>query len=166
LATVKAYLDNNVVSALVKNDQPTESEALDRLLAVFDAGNVELVTSDITLGEIKKYAGPGRPPAERTYRLLKKVPVVPWDRLVGINSYGDGYTWINTPMIQTETLYASLRALGIKEVDAQHVFVAANQHCDVFLTCDGGVLARAAGIQQLCGLFVQKPSDLVTAEGW
>ena len=42
---MKAYLDNNVVSAIAKDDTPTESEALDRLLAARDAGKVELVTS-------------------------------------------------------------------------------------------------------------------------
>ena len=78
---MKLYLDNNVVSAIAKDDTPEESDALDRLLAAHDAGEVELVTSEVTLEEIKRYLGPARKQVERTFRLLVKVPVVRWDEL-------------------------------------------------------------------------------------
>ena len=149
---MKAYLDNNVLSAIAKDDTPAESDALDRLLAAFNEGKVVLVTSEVSLREIKQYAGRGRILAERTFRLLEKVPVVAWDKLYGIQSYGDAYTWINSPLIQNDALYAPLLALGLEAVDAQHIFVAAKQNCFVFLTCDRRVLARGAKIRALCGL--------------
>ncbi len=163
---MKAYLDNNVVSAIAKDDTPTESDALDRLLAARDAGRVELVTSELTLDEIKRYSGLARKQVERTFRLLEKVSIVRWDELMGMHSYGDSRTWISSPLIQNNPLYESLLRIGVKVIDAQHVFVSAKQACAAFLTCDGGVLARAEGNQGLCGVVVQRPSVLVDNEGW
>jgi predicted nucleic acid-binding protein len=163
---MKAYLDNNVVSAIAKDDTPEESDALDRLLVAMGEGKVDLVTSDVTLTEIKKLEGPWRKLTERTFRLSAKVPVVSWDTLLGIHSYGDAYTWINSPMIARDDLYTSLLSLGLDTVDAQHVFVAVRTGCDRFLTCDGKVLRRGERIRTFAPLIVQKPSALVTSEGW
>jgi hypothetical protein len=163
---VKAYLDNNIVSAIAKDDTATESDALDRLLVARDAGKVDLVTSELTLDEIKRYFGAARKQVERVFRLLEKVPVVRWDELVGMHSYGDSRTWITSPLIQNDPLYDSLLRLGVKVIDAQHVFVSAKQACAAFLTCDGGVIARATDIAKLCGVAVQRPSVLVNNEGW
>jgi len=163
---MKVYLDNNVVSAIAKDDTAAESDAIDRLLAAQDAGKVDLVTSELTLDEIKRYSGPARKQVERTFRLLEKVPTVRWDELLGIHSYGDSWTWINSPLIQNDPLYDSLLRIGVKMIDAQHVFVSAKQACAAFLTCDGGVLARADGVRALCGVAVQRPSMLVDNERW
>jgi predicted nucleic acid-binding protein len=163
---VKAYLDSNVVVSIVKDDAPDQSEALDRLLAAYEEGNVDLVTSELTHKEIKAYQGPMRPPFERTFRLLNKVPTVQWDKLLGVNSQVDKYTMINTPMIQNDPIYAKLLALGVKTADAQHVFVAAKNACAAFLTCDGGILRRGPDIGTLYRVTVQKPSDFVAAQGW
>jgi predicted nucleic acid-binding protein len=164
--TMRAYLDNNVVSSIARDDTETESAAIDRLLAAKSDGKVDLVTSELTLREIERYRGAGRTSCERIFNLLEKVPVAAWDTLVGMHSYGDARTWMTSPLIQTDALYTGLIALGLDVVDAQHVFVASKHPCHVFLTCDRGVLARAAGIRQLCELSVQKPSDFVTGEGW
>jgi hypothetical protein len=69
-------------------------------------------------------------------------------------------------MIQNDSLYDELLKTGLDTTDARHVFVAAKQACTVFLTCDGGVLARCGDISTLCGLIVQKPSALVVSQGW
>jgi hypothetical protein len=161
---LKAYLDNDIVSAIAKRDHDGEISALDRLLKAMDQGRVELVTSELTLQEIKHYQGPKRPPVEEVYQRLAGVPVVRWDELVGISSHGDALTWINSPVILTATDYGALLALGVKTVDARHIFVAAKNACDVFLTCDGGVLHRAAGIAKLFRLVVQKPSAFVASQ--
>jgi hypothetical protein len=46
------------------------------------------------------------------------------------------------------------------------VFVAAKNGCHVFLTCDRLIHHYAAAIRQICGLIVQKPSDLIASQGW
>ena len=93
-----------------------------------------------------------------------------WDELLGMHIYIDRYTCINSPLIQNDPLYESLLKLRLdkpsKVTDAQHVFVATKQKCDVFLTCDRRVLRCAKDVQQLCGLVVRKPSELVASEGW
>ena len=104
-------------------------------------GKVDLVTSELTLQEIRRYQGATRAPVERTFRLLPKVKVVRWDELVGIHSYGDARTWINTPLIENRPEYGALLKLELKDTDAQHVYVAGKQACDTFLTCDKGILA-------------------------
>jgi predicted nucleic acid-binding protein len=162
---MKAYLDNNVISAIAKNDTPTESDALKRLLKAYEEGKVDLVTSEVTLQEINKYHGSAS--VQETFQRVKKVPIVRWDQLIGTKSYGDERTWINAPVIHNDPVYGSLLNLGVKVVDAQHVFVATKNACDPFLTCDGGILHRAPAIKDVCGgLVVQKPSRFVAVEGW
>jgi len=163
---MKAYLDNNVVCAIAKDDTPVESAALDRLLVASDEGKVDLVTSELTLKEIQAYRGKSRSVSERTFRLLEKVPIVRWDQLMGINIQGDKNTWINAPMIQNDPLYGKLLALGLETVDAQHAYVAAKNASDAFLTCDKGILLHGAAIGKLCSLVVQTPSGYVTSQGW
>ena len=92
--------------------------------------------------------------------------MVRWDELLGINSYGDRYTWINAPMIQNDPLYDDFLKLGLEPTDAQHLFVATKQGCAVFLTCDGGILGQAKKVMRLTSLTVQRPSDLVGSQGW
>jgi predicted nucleic acid-binding protein len=163
---VKAYLDNNIVCAIAKDDYPAESDALDRLLKAKDEGKVAVVTSEVTFQEIKRYGGPYRPPVERIFRLLEKIPITRWDELVGMHSYGDERTWITTPLIENNPDYSALLALGLETVDAQHIFVAAKRTCDAFLTCDKGILQRAPDVQKRFGLIVQRPSAYVASQGW
>ena len=163
----RAYLDNNVVSAIAKDDDPTESDALDQLLTAWRKGKVDLVTSELTLAEIKRYQDRRmRAAIERIFRFLEKVEIVRWDKLVGMHSYGDQRTWISVPLIANDADYSALLALGLKTVDAQHVFVAAKQACDAFLTCDGAILHNAREIEKRFALVVQKPSVFVASQRW
>lgn len=159
------YLDNNIVSAIAKDDTPTESDALRRLLVAREEGRLEFVTSEITLEEIKRYAGEAeaKPLVEQVYEQIRKIPVVRWDELVGIQSYGDARTWINAPIIENDPLYDVLLKAGLKTIDARHVFVAAKHGCNVFLSCDRGILARARVILDACGLIVQRPSGFLAS---
>jgi predicted nucleic acid-binding protein len=163
---LKAYLDNNVVSAIVKDDTPSESDALDALLVAFESGKIQLVTSELTLQEIKKYEGSHRKGVERVFRLLAKVEIVRWDTLLGMHTYGDARSWISAPLIANDSLYDGLLKLGLDPVDAQHLYVAAKQRCAVFVTCDGGILGRSNEIKTLCGLVVERPSALTAAQAW
>jgi predicted nucleic acid-binding protein len=166
---LRAYLDNNIVGAIAKDDHPAESEALDRLLKAKDEGKVDLVTSEVTRREIEAYQDKSkRRLVERVFRLLEKIPIVRWDELAGMHSYGDARSWISVPMIQNDPDYGGLLALGLETVDAQHIFVAFKHACDAFLTCDGGILHRdrARAIKERFGLIVQKPSVFVASQGW
>jgi predicted nucleic acid-binding protein len=165
---MKVYLDNNIVSAIAKDDEPAESDPIDRLLTAWRKGKVDLVTSELTLAEIKRYQDTRmRAAIERIFRLLEKVEIVRWDELVGMHSYGDARTWLAIPLINNYPEYGALLKLGLEVIDAQHVYVSGKQACDAFLTFDKGVLRRAAGIKNIFpSLTVQKPSQLVASQGW
>jgi hypothetical protein len=99
--TPKVYLASNIVSAIAKDDTPTESEALNRLLQAWDDKKVDLVTSEVTLWEINAYQDElKRRLVERTYRLLARAQIIRWYELAGMHSYGDRHGWISTPIIQ------------------------------------------------------------------
>ena len=171
LATrVKAYLDNNVVSSIVKDDIESQSVAISRLLEAREDGKVQLVTSELTLEEIKKVPTQYRPPLERTFRLLEKVPIVRWEEFLFLRPISSVKPSIIGPVSRNELLYDEILKLGIEVIDARHLFVAAKQGCDAFLTCDNsprtGILRRASEIHRLTGTVVQRPSDFLAAQGW
>jgi len=131
-----------VVSAIARNVDASESDALDGLLAAQDEGKVEIVTSKITHEEMQQYPGESRPQVERIFRLLSKVPIVQFEELLGINVCRDQYGGcIDSPIIKNDPMYDDLQRQGLRYVDARHVFVAAKQGCDAFLTCDKASLA-------------------------
>ena len=163
---MKVYLDNDVVSAIARDDHQSESSAITSILTAYDEGNLDVVTSEITLREIQQLQGPARPRVERVFRLIEKIPIVRLDELVGMNVQIDRYTCINSPIIDNDPMYDALRAAGVKDVDAQHIFVATKQQCGHFLTCDKGILYRAQMIKTCCGIDVQKPSAFVAAQEW
>jgi hypothetical protein len=145
------------------------ADALRRLLRAKDEGKVRLVTSELTHTEIKAYyQGSKREGLAETFQRFEKVEVVPSDQLIGMQSYGDSRTWISMPIIEKHPDYKMLRELGVKPVDAEHVFVASRHDCDAFLTCDGGILHydRAAAIEKRFAMFVQRPSVFVASQGW
>ena len=126
---MKVYLDNGIVSAIVMDDNATESAALYRLLAAYGDGEVDLVTSTVTLKEIERYQGPQRPAIKQIFRLLKEVP----------NAC--------IPMIRNDGLYDDLLKRGLEDIDAWHVFVAVKNGCHAFLTCDRLIHHYAAAIR-------------------
>jgi hypothetical protein len=83
-----------------------------------------------------------------------------------MHSYRNERTGINTPVINNYPEYEALLKAGLEVIDAQHVYVAGKQACNAFLTCDKGILRRAAGIKIFPSLTVQKPSQLVASQKW
>jgi hypothetical protein len=129
------------------DENPPESAALDRRLAAYGDGEVDLVTPTVTLKEIERYQGLQPPAIKRIFRLLREVP----------NAC--------VPMIRSDRLYDDLLKRAQEDIDAWHVFVAAKNGCHVFLTCDRLIHHYAAAIRQICGTYVQKPSDFTSSQG-
>jgi hypothetical protein len=158
------------VSSIFKDDIATESTAISRLLEAAGPGKAHLVTSELTLEEIKKVPPQYRLPLERTFHLLEKVPVARWDELVHLRPISGTKPGPVGPVSVNDPLYGALLELGLDEFDARHLFVAVKRGCDVFVTCDNsrqtGVLRRAAKIQALTGMAVQRPSEFLAAQGW
>lgn len=163
---MKAYLDTNVISAIARDDTPQESAAVEALLRASEAGLVELMTSRVTEEEIARYSGSGRTILDRVYRLIRKVAYVETSNLLGFNSYGDRYTWISSPLMEDDPTWTRLKGVGLREKDAHHVMVAVKSSCDVFLTCDGGILHYQSQIEKDFGIQLMRPSRLVAQRGW
>ena len=51
--------------------------------------------------------------------------------------------------------------VGIKRADTIHLLIAIIGECDVFLTCDHGILSRAAIVRELHATLVARPTELV-----
>jgi len=164
------YLDCDMISAKGKNDllpyNPEQQAALEAVYRASDAGQCELRTSDVTGEELAPYRGAAKPTIETIYQSTTKVPYTERQKLTGIHSFGDRYTWINSPMIEDNPLWLSIRALGLKDKDAHHVMLASQGRCNVLLTCDSGVLYRGPQIAQQFGVKVLKPAALCKEMGW
>lgn len=74
---MKAYLDNNVVCAIANVDTPAESGALDRLLISYEEKKAGLVTSEVTLDEIKRCRDRGSVAALTSRTLLPQPRPLP-----------------------------------------------------------------------------------------
>jgi hypothetical protein len=157
---MNAYLDTDIVSAILKDDNPDEWAAIDRALRAFNDDHLNLVTSDVTRKEIDHHKDSSRVGVERIFRLLRRVPFVDSHKLLGIHNRGDSGTWTNSPGVRR------LRDLGIGSTDALHLMVAIKAQCDIFLTCDRGVLRRSREIQADFKIEPMKPSALCEREGW
>ncbi|MGH7207518.1 MAG: type II toxin-antitoxin system VapC family toxin [Nitrospiraceae bacterium] len=156
---VKAYLDNDMVSALARGDMPRVTmDALERLREMSDAGHLELVTSEVALREIERGKDPRLKDADRD---LEKVEIIEDQELRGFNFFGGSGGWISSPRHEEHPTSSALRRQGLKRMDAHHLMVAVINRCDVFVTCDGGILHRRAEIERMFSIQLMRPEDLV-----
>ncbi len=151
---MKVYLDTNVVSSIARGDMPVDVVgALMHLLELKDAGSLELVTSEVALQEINSYKGNDERILNVVYRLLEKVRPAPTVPLIGFPR----------SLFFPDPIYSQLRAF-LEEKDALHVFQAIKNRVNVFLTLDGGILARKGEIKRW-NMDVLKPNELLEKLG-
>lgn len=164
---LKVYLDCDMISAKAKKDMPPEEQAaLEAIDRAADAGECELCTSQVNAEEIALYRGKTKSAIEEIYQATPNVPYTERQTLLGINSYGDRYTWINSPMIEDNPDWVRARKLGLEDKDAHHVMLASQGRCGVLLTKDRGLLYRTGMIEQQFKLRVMDPAALCKEMGW
>ena len=148
---MKVYLDNDMVSGIATGDMPEDVEsALMQILELKDTVGLELVTSEVTLKEIENYTGEDKRILRIVCFLIEKVRSAPTVPLIGFPRF---FPFFPDP------IYSQLRAL-LKEKDALHVFQAIKNRVNVFLTLDGGILARKGEIKRW-NMDVLKPNELL-----
>ena len=159
---MKTYLDNDVVSAIVKEDFPAHDIlVLRQLMVFFDEGKVDLRTSKLILREIERYKGPKKTEMQEVYRRLNKVPFVEDPELLGFHSqwsHQGGVTW---PLMEDDPTSSKVRQMGLERTDAHHLMLAIRAECDVFLTSDRKILNRSAQIKSQFSVRAMKPSAFV-----
>jgi hypothetical protein len=97
----RVYLDNNVISAMGKDDMPAqEASPISIISAMFDAGEVILYTSEVTMEELSKWQGDKKPKVLLQYQRLPLVPYIERQKLQGFQTYMDRRTFLAWPMIE------------------------------------------------------------------
>jgi predicted nucleic acid-binding protein len=139
---MKIYLDNNIVSAIAKDDHPDQSIALDKLLEEAESAKVEIVTSQITRKEIENYRGQHRKVIDRIYRMIGKVTFVEDHTVVGAHSHWDRFGGESFPFVEDDPISSFLRKIRLDRTDSHHLMLAIRANCDVFLTCDEKSILR------------------------
>lgn len=161
------YLDNNIVSARVKDDTPMEIDALERIFGLFEQGKLTLFISKVHDREILRYEGAYKPKIEALCKSLVKVPFVEDHELHGFHSQWDATGGVSAPLVSDDPISKKLRKMSLDRVDAHHLMLAIPA-CDVFLTCDRrdrrghhGILKRASDIEAEFTIRVMAPSEFV-----
>ena len=155
---MKAYLDNDVVSAIGKGDvSASEIAILKHLLSLFEAKKLDLVTSSITATEIARYNGLRKPDIENVYARLEKVPFIEDHEVVGFHSYWDRFGGESYPLVRDDDTSSTLRKMKLDRTDAHHLMLAIRAGCDRFVTYDKGILSRTP---QIKAASASKPSGL------
>lgn len=156
------YLDNNIVSAIARDDlSPNEMTALKELLELASAGTLELRTSGVAHKEIEQYKGKDKRTLQIVYLLLNKIPVVEDHKVLGAYSQFGSLGGALQPLVEDHPISSALRQMGLERTDAHHVMVAIEAKCQVFLTCDGGILKQRAAIEGKYPTRVMRPSELL-----
>jgi len=144
---LKLYLDNDVFSAMMVKQEPDmteiENAAIVRIHGKAARNELTLVASEVHRREIDKVPGQHRAPYQSALGTLPQVEFVEDHTLLGFNTVGDPRAFVIAPLIEDDAIARVLRDL----------------HCDVFLTCDGGILARREAIQRKFSIRIAKPSE-------
>jgi predicted nucleic acid-binding protein len=160
--SMKVYLDNNIVSAMVRSDLAAdEMTAVRKIKSASADGKIEVVTSRETHRE------QSRTKNEQLRAALEqdRPPLVKEDhRLLGIRAqFGDGW-FANCPILTEvvdESLFSTFKAAGLEDADARHLMYAVHNSCERFVTTDPDFLERRPELENSCrGLRIVKPTEL------
>ena len=163
---MKVYFDNVIVSAAVMLDQaPDEMAAVEKLVAAFAEGKIDVETSRLAWDEQDGAKGTVK---SKLLAARGRFPVVPNDtKLLGSNRVYFGGVIMSTPGltgIMDEALHKTFCFAGLEERDAQHLMYAVLDGCDRFVTADHHFLKRRRPILEASsrGLLIRRPSELVS----
>ena len=160
---MKAYLDNDVVSAIGKGDvSASEIRVLEDLLTLFEAKTLDLATSSVTRQEISRYEGPKKGDIENVYARLERVPFIEDHEVAGFHSYWDRFGGESYPLVQDDPTSSALRKMKLSRTDAHHLMLAIRVGCDRFITYDKGILSRSSEIERAFSIKVVRPSKLLS----
>ena len=67
----------------------------------------------------------------------------------------------SAPLVSDHPISKKLWKTGLDRKDAHHLMLVIVSACDVFLTCDHGILNRASEIEAEFTIRVMKPSEFV-----
>jgi hypothetical protein len=160
---MEAYLDNCVVSGMVRGDLDlAEMAVIPALKAAVENGRLRLVTSRESHREQDRATDPNV--HALLVRARPEYPLVKDEKLLGFNIQDEPFTFISSPMVTEYVdidLYEKFKIAGLKDSDARHLMYAVHNKCDRFVTTDPDFLSRRSGLAALCqGTKIVRPSEL------
>lgn len=165
---MKVYVDNNVISAKAKKEFPDEIAALFELLKMFENGELELVTSEVTLREIEPYQGDAKGDMMKLYASLSKVPFIEDHIVKDFHSAWGPQGGCSYPLVEDHPVSSRIRKILPQKnktrsrIDAHHLTVAIEGKCDIFITCDRKtILNYREQIENNNAIRIMKPSQLL-----
>jgi hypothetical protein len=160
------YLDTTLIIGLAKEDLgDAEMDASVDLLERRKRGDISLCTSSVAKEELDRHAKGGLGRAGRLiYLLLDDVPAVDEQFLMhttyGSGSFGGG-SYGRGHLVKDE-LIGKLEAILPHEDDRRHIFRAARNGIDYFVTCDEkSILRHAQAVEAVVAIKLRSPSQLV-----
>jgi predicted nucleic acid-binding protein len=163
---MKVYLDNVIVSGMVRGDPPDEMAAVRALVKAEEKGQIEIYTSRWTWSEQDRTR-------DDLIRVKLKesrgeIEVVADDhQVLGFwNQEGRFGTEVTNPMVTEivdEGLFSDLKKAGLSDGDARHLMYAIHNKCDRFVTLDTSddILPKRSHVVPLCrGTKIVTPSEL------
>lgn len=157
-----AYLDTNIVVALVKQDYPAEQQALSALIELQVQGAVELVTSTVMQEEIEKFKGETKP-ALALFEALRNVTTVEVLPMPQVIEQPAGRSRIQQFYLPAKDQNLAALEVILDETDARHVFQALSAKADYFVTLDKRtILGRREKVEAQFPIGLRLPSDLVS----
>ena len=167
---MKTYLDNNIASAMVRDDlaDPVEMAAVRKMQAA--NGQPIIVTSRETWCEQDRTKDPAV--RAQLQQARDKLELVTEDHLMlGNRALYDnrGMFYGNSPILTEKVdaeLFAAFKKAGLKAADARHLMYAVHNGCDRFITTDPDFINRRTQLEAVGrGIRIQKPSELLAELG-
>jgi hypothetical protein len=159
-----AYIDQDVLSALVKRDMPKEEDdsALELLRRLSQEGRILLFVSDVHGREIHPFTFRRKEEVEQLYASSPKAPFVDDHTVLGGAAVGDQYggsVWY--PLVADHPTSRKLREMGLDRTDAHHLVIAIQHGFKIFLTFDGKIRHHRVAIEKAFQIRVLTPTELV-----
>lgn len=169
--TPEAYLDTNLVRAIVQYDLPSILFSLGIMFAHYRLGNVKLVTSQAMKVELDKIDAKDRGPHLAIYVSLGQVPYVPPSRPgQRSNIYGGRGGFVQGGIIDEPDFSQLRQMLGLGKKhwpDAEHLFEAIKAGVAYFVTADyKSILKHRAKVESAFPIKLRDPTDFVSEMGW
>jgi hypothetical protein len=139
------YLDTVLIIGLADNDLPAnEQDALTDLLARRKRGEIALFTSVVAREELDRHRSLEHRIHDVIYDLIDDVPTVTEQLPRAVTATAPVGSRAISPPVDDDRMLVELRQILPGDDDARHVFQAARNALDYFITCDHHTILRFA----------------------
>jgi hypothetical protein len=160
------YLDTCIISGIARMDLTDEEiDALLNILEESKKGNLNIITSKISKSELDVIPIAYRKQHELIYYLLGDLPYINNFKIVKQGGMAIGIGMgpaFGHHVAKTDPIFSKLNALLPDRNDAMHIFQAAKNQIQYFLTADyKTILKFKTEIQNICNLKARSPTELI-----